>query len=140
MRLSPVSALSVFNSPGTWVLYEPAMTMGPSIPLGGWLDIHIKLWPQMQSEVPRLHLRDTNTFCGAIFFFYIYPRYKMDTMQTVSRAGGCSSVVEPFLGSILSEEKNSSFLPMTFNAVTVHRKAQQHLSFTEPIFSTLGVV
>lgn len=107
VRLSPVSALSVFNSPGTWVLYEPAMTMGPSIPLDGWLDIHIKLWPPMHSEVPRLHLRDTNTYLWCYFFFYIYPRYKMDTVQTVSRAGGCSSVVEPFLGSVLSEEKKT---------------------------------
>lgn len=62
-----------------------------------------------------------------IFFLYNH-RHKIDTMQTVSRAGGCSSKVEPFLGSILSEEKNSSLLPMTSNVVIVHRKAQQHLS------------
>lgn len=60
--------------------------------------------------------------CDAIFF-YIYPRYKMDTMPTVPRAGGCSSVVESFLGSILSEEKNSSFLPMTFKCCNRAQKS-----------------
>lgn len=54
--------LSVFNSPGIWALLESVTTTGPSIPLGGRLDIHIKLWPQMHSEVPRLHLHDWSRF------------------------------------------------------------------------------
>lgn len=62
MHLSPIAALCVFSSLGIWVLRDSVTTMGPSIPLGGLLDSHFKLWPQMHSEVPCLHLLDWSQF------------------------------------------------------------------------------